>query len=88
MSKAILVLDEMPGSCYECDFLDDDGDYPMCRITTEVCGYSFKTYKNKMNKCPLKQLPKKHVRDYPGYDGYITGWDDGWDACLDEILGE
>lgn len=36
-SKAILVID-MPKNCYECDFLDDDGDYPMCKITTEVCG--------------------------------------------------
>lgn len=78
----------MPKNCYECDFLDDDGDYPMCKITTEVCGYRFKTYESKMSRCPLKEIPEKQVRDYPEYDRYITGYDDGWDDCLDEILGE
>ena len=87
MSKAILVLDEMPGSCYECDFLDDDGDYPMCRITTEVYGYRFKTYENKMNKCPLKELPKKKKFD-KSYRDDNAGFVCGWNACLDEIVGE
>lgn len=84
MSKAILVLD-MPENCYECDFLDDDGDYPMCRITTEVCGYRFKTYENKMNKCPLKELPEYQ---FEWYDDEKSDWERGYNACLNEILGE
>lgn len=48
----------------------------------------FKTYESKMSRCPLKEIPEKQVRDYPEYDRYITGYDDGWDDCLDEILGE
>lgn len=38
--------------------------------------------------CPIKPVPEKQTRDYPEYDKYITGYDDGWDDCLEEILGE
>ena len=53
MSKAILEID-MPNSCSACKFLDDTGDYPKCIVTNEVRGYNFKTFENKMDKCPLK----------------------------------
>lgn len=53
MSKAILEID-MPNSCSACKFLDDTGDYPQCIVTNEVCGYNFKKFENKMDKCPLK----------------------------------
>ena len=44
---------EMPKPCYECWALDDDYDYPMCRITQEQRGYNFDTRRRKMAKCPL-----------------------------------
>ena len=90
MGKAILVIN-MPCSCADCDirFTDEYTDWRPVNIEenqTDVfdCANNF----TKPDWCPLKALPEKQVRDYPEYDKYITGYDDGWDACIDEILGE
>ena len=58
--KAILVLD-MPNTCSECLFLDDNGDYPFCTVTGETRGYNFRTRELKMDKCPLRELPEDSV---------------------------
>ena len=58
MSKAILVID-MPSCCSECFALDDHYDYPECLITKEQRGYNFNTKTQRMDKCPLKPIPKK-----------------------------
>ena len=34
MSKAALIID-MPECCDKCFAIDDNSDYPMCRITNE-----------------------------------------------------
>lgn len=52
MNKAILIID-MPSCCDECFALDDNGDYPVCLITQEQRGYTFKTREQKMDKCPI-----------------------------------
>jgi len=44
---------DMPKCCGECWALDDDGDYPRCRITNEQRGYTFKISEKVMDKCPL-----------------------------------
>ena len=38
-------------------------------------------------KCDLKPMPEKKEDGYPN-DDYTIGKADGWNACLDEILGE
>lgn len=88
MNKAILVID-MPDCCYECFAFDDNGDYPMCLVTGEYRGYRFRAREEKMDKCPLRLLPEKYDmnnvvcdRDYDGEYEY------GYNACIDEILGE
>lgn len=53
---------KIPKSCYECWALDDDYDYPMCRITQEQRGYNFDTKGRKMAKCPLINVPESHGR--------------------------
>ena len=58
--KAMLMMD-MPNTCRDCPFLDDNGDYPMCIATHEIRGYNFRISELKMNKCPLKELPKDSV---------------------------
>ena len=57
MSKAILMID-MPSCCDECFALDDNGDYPVCLITQEQRGYTFRTREQKMSKCPLRPAPE------------------------------
>ncbi len=44
---------EMPTSCSDCWALDDDGDYPRCRITEEQRGYNFRIREKRMDHCPL-----------------------------------
>ena len=83
-SISILVFDEMPNSCAECDVI--------------CTGYTEKEYSEKGIKrpswCPLRPLPqKKHKnggsRVIDGVEWYYDSeHDDGWNDCLDEILGE
>lgn len=53
---------EMPHNCGECWALDECGDYPVCNITQEQRGYDFDIRKNKMDKCPLVEVPTPHGR--------------------------
>lgn len=101
MDKAILVID-MPICCDECFALDDNGDYPFCLITQEQRGYTFRTREQKMDRCPLKPMPKKI--DVPDYDNtvkaknenayevgaymYDRGIYRGYNLCIDKILSK
>ena len=84
MDKAILVSD-MPSCCDECFALNDNGDYPMCLITHEQRGYTFKTREQKMDRCPLKPAPEEQL---VWYDDEGSDWERGYNRCLHEIVGE
>ncbi len=77
--KAVLVMD-MPDMCIDCPIsgYSDEGR-PFCENTKRYLD----TFCWKPDWCPLKGMPEKQTRDYPEYDRYISGWDDGWDACID-----
>lgn len=87
MLKAILVMD-MPSKCSECKFhyetRDEDDDFvDKCQILDKtIDGYT-----EKYSGCPLQELPK-HKTDSLANTRYKTGWVWGYNACLDEILGE
>ena len=86
MDKAILIID-MPNCCNECFALDEYGDYPVCRITQEQRGYTFRTREQRMSKCPLKSLHKKMEGNDSIY--YQLGdYEDGWNHCIDYVTGE
>lgn len=78
MSKAILMID-MPSCCSECFALDDNGDYPVCLITQEQRGYTFRTKEQKMDKCPLKPIADK-------VEVFMDDWAEGCNICLEDIL--
>ncbi len=48
---------KMPTYCDGCWALDDDGDYPRCRITEEQRGYNFPIREKRMDRCPLAPIP-------------------------------
>ena len=87
MNKAILVID-MPPCCDKCFALDDNGDYPVCLITQEQRGYTFRTREQKMDKCPLKSIPEKYEIDKNKCSDpfYQFEYEYGYNACIDEIL--
>lgn len=102
MSKAILVLDEMPKSCMECEIFDNE---QLLCLGGKV---HFKDIDKVQSWCPLKELPKKlefktdrltlksnvdEIDNYIkslGYErvGNIHDTIGGYNACIDEILGE
>lgn len=92
MDKAILIID-MPRCCNECFAIDDSGDYPLCRITQEQKGYTFRTREQKMDECPLKKMPYKKKYNN-AFDAGIFGinpeeeraYIKGWNDYIDEII--
>lgn len=95
MSKLFLNLED-PQNCKNCQFcreMHDDICEAFCTLANDL-GYDncyraidYKTYKNKKQKwCPLKLVPEKQKRDWMD-DEYYTGYTDGWNSCVDEILG-
>lgn len=73
--KAILVIDEMPTNCYECNYAID-----LCHGTIPPQKY----YNKRPSWCPLKPMPERKEQGYPT-DDYTIGKADGWNACLKEI---
>ena len=74
--KAILVLDDMPENCFKCKLQD----WANCRIVK--CCHTGDT---RPDWCPLKPMPEK--ANHPDWcDG--GRYDNGYNACIDEILGD
>lgn len=100
MSKAVLVLDEMPSCCEDCRFTDSGGDV-CCLCNKDISEHEYET--KKPTWCPLRELPEKKTfngameeaieqdcfdtdssQDYT----YLSGVVSGWNRCINEILGE
>ena len=87
MSKSVLILDT-PKMCDDCLFYrcayDENDDYlDVCmalRETIDDC------YEKRYDGCPLKEVPKKKEGEV--YFLEDAGFQNGWNECLDEILGE
>lgn len=90
MSKSILVIDT-PDSCSKCKIRFDDEYSNWCPYDNPEPNGVWQYVENgtKPNWCPLKPLPDK--RDENGIwtmNGYIEDkYSDGYNACIDEILG-
>ncbi len=83
MNKSILILDNNPEKCEECQFLR------YIPIDQKQCNASIRLIKKRLQKpnwCPLRQLPEK-LGQGPGLS-YWNGVTDGWNQCTDEITGE
>lgn len=80
--KAILVID-MPSSCSMCK-----AD-KICKVWNEE-QIKFKGYNDRLDACPLKPMPEKLEDGYGEKYRRAVYWhyEDGWNECIDEILGE
>lgn len=98
MSKSVLVIDT-PENCLDCQFCyeldegveaccsisDDDKDTSLMKKIDCEHGYC----QGKPDWCPLKLLPEEEddcSNNY--YDDYYRGHANGWNECLEEIIGE
>ena len=98
--KAILVL-EMPSKCSDCQFYyqtyDEDDDYvSKCEVLNDM---TIDGFIDKYSGCPLKPMPEKKKERYGMNRQTSTGhWETygeetdsvaaGYNACIDEILGD
>lgn len=91
MSKAILVMD-MPSSCDMCEMIEMVNGKMYCGV--KGCGQCTEDYiVCKPDWCPLNPVPEKaEVSDCDELcdtdDWYDSGYADGYNACIDEILGD
>lgn len=90
MAKAMLIMD-MPDKCENCNQIKslDRGINLYCGITMKPIGFE-ESYgmKGRQEWCPLREAPKKKglFNQLPKYDT-DTHYEQGYNACIDEILG-
>lgn len=66
---------QMPQRCDDCFALNDNGDYPTCRITHTSRGYNFNTREKRMPDCPL-------IDEETGEWLPVDDKNDAWDCSL------
>lgn len=83
MSRAILLLDEMPCACAECPLHTHVSfDYYYNESICMATGNEILNTKEVHRMCPLKEMPKKMaVEDRWHSEEFARGWT----ACIEEI---
>ena len=86
MSKSILIMDT-PKRCDECKFHyntydENDCHVDKCMILNDE---TIDGYTEKYDECPLKEVPEKEC-GADLFDEFDTGWELGWNSCINEIL--
>ena len=85
MDKAILVID-MPESCDKCPLFH--GFYTDMTCGANNYGINYPYPKDfRQDWCPLKLLPEKKL-PYTTSSDYLSGFDAGYNACIDDTIGE
>ncbi len=86
MSKAILVID-MPDSCSKCPLFG--GFYSdMCCKGLNNRGINYPYPENfRQDWCPLKPVPEKKLAYITSSD-HLIGFGEGYNACIDDIIGK
>lgn len=74
---------KMPKCCDDCPMLNDDGDYPTCRVTQTSRGYDFPKLEKRMDDCPLRDEDFQGIHNAKIMDTSITMADHG---CLTFFL--
>lgn len=89
MSKAVLVLEEMPSSCDVCPFCEiyetPSGVIECNNPLSKEYGCYVSDYVGaRPEGCPLRELPEKlNVKDAKTTTGFAVATT--WNACIDEI---
>lgn len=81
MAKGIIVVDDIPVICAECDYssVKNNGENLWCDVKQKFC------YNAKPNWCPIRPvLEKKNMADAATLTD--LGWISGYNACIEEIL--
>ena len=85
MAKGIIVIDDIPVICAECNFanLTQNKKYFRCDVNGKIA------YNAKPDWCPIKEMPSR--KQVPGcffMMDEVYGKEIGFNDCLDEIEGK
>lgn len=87
MNKAIIVID-MPESCDKCPLFHGFYTDMTCGANNYGINYPYPA-DFRQDWCPLKPLPEKYDMDNTPYNlDYNEDYERGYNACIDEILGD
>ena len=86
MAKGIIVLDDIPVICAECNFatITPNKECLRCEAKNRII------YNAKPDWCPIKEIPVRLEElkySHSMGDYQRKGFSRGWNACLDEIEG-
>lgn len=98
--KAVLIMD-MPRECWECDLTcENTSGLTLCKLTGEGL-YPMRSKEVRLENCPLRELPEKkreitidemcregYSREEISLEVLRSMVAEGWNACLDNILGK
>lgn len=86
MSKAVLIMDDMPDYCNDCYAMYMSLSGIFCRAAEE----SLPAKAERPDWCPLRELPEKketvHSQECYTNSYFTDEMNAGWNACIDEIL--
>lgn len=94
MSKAILVIGDMPKSCSMCKFSYEFQGVKKCELMNVLNNGASRLSQNTFSmkrheKCPLRELPEKKeelsIEQYE-FGGLGKAFVSGWNACLEQIV--
>lgn len=90
--KAILVIDNMPKTCGQCTYCIteqiENNTVHYC-VSGKEGIVDIKDLNKKQTWCPLKPIPQKKEVCSLEYATDVEDWfDNGYNECIDEILGE
>lgn len=93
MSKAVLVLDEMPDNCFKCRFCQFAFDSDLFEEGEAYCAYESESIQENLDNgskpdwCPLSELPKrKDLTKTKSETEFATFT--GWNLCMTAITGK
>lgn len=87
MSKSIIVIDT-PEKCSECPCFNSDEFDTYCALTDKRLEYDFNYEYTKPDWCSLKEFPEKiQLKGIITDSGCNTDYEDGWNSCIDHIIG-
>ena len=81
MSKCVLVMN-MPSCCIKCPLYDYVPS--SCFLTNKFQNNISEDFKP--DWCPLRELPEKNTKKYSDGYKYGKGYQNGYNACIDELL--
>lgn len=75
---AYILFDDIPDSCESCPIRSYNSECPL-QEDIEPTGYE-----EQKDRCPIRALPRERKHNLA--QGYKSGYDNGWNDCLEALM--